>query len=129
MTYQSFLHLSILFIACTSTNGQETVRKITGPLVPTSGQWCTQCGLTCVNEGECYVFPEYARIKKEENVNWLEVSRVCKIPVLPAYGDFTIQAIETEICDESSNISHYPRSNCIDPLKPIEVFGQQYVIM
>lgn len=108
--------------ASTSDIGNTVIR---GPLVPTSGQWCTQCGMHCINEGECYTFPEYARIKKEKDVNWLEVSRVCKSPILPAYGDFTIQAVETELCDEPSNISHYPRSNCIDPTKPVAIYGQQ----
>ena len=85
----------------------------------------TECGLTCIDENECYTFQEYSRIKKQEDPNWLEIARVCKEPLLPTYGDFTIQSIETEICDERSNESHYPRSNCIDPYKPVNVYGIQ----
>ena len=44
---------------------------IIGPLVPTSGQWCTQCGMHCINEGECYTFLviiNYQRIK----IKWVK---------------------------------------------------------
>ena len=92
--------------------------------IPTTGQWCTECKLICA-EGRCFVDPEYAKKKKEEDVDWLEVSRVCKPPELPAAGTFTVNAIETATCDEPSNISHYPRSNCLDPYTlPID-FGVQ----
>ena len=97
--------------------------------LPLSGQWCTQCKLNCrLDENKiqrCAVNEEYARIKKEDPPNWLEISRVCSKPVLPSWGKFTINARETEPCDVLSNISHFPRNNCIDENKPTSEFGLQ----
>ena len=130
---QFFALLLLLAAAITTCAAQMSSEEVPPPLdpdapiledAPISGQWCTECKLRCA-EGRCAVLPEYARIKKQEEVNWLEVSRLCPKPILPSAGTFTVNSIETAICDEQTNITHFPRSNCINPNKPIQLHGLQ----